>query len=80
MNNKILPNQIILSEGYFFTAEKLNDFIHEIINHTLNIAALTAEVEDIGGPDRDGNWQPYDIVNQESITDNLESIYQKFKV
>lgn len=79
-STKIYPNQKILTEGYFFTTEQLNEYTKNIIKQTLETAADKAQsyaVEGEGGY-MEGNIESF--VVKKSITNTFEEIFNKFKV
>lgn len=73
--NKIHPNQKILTEGYFFTPEQLNEYTANVITTTLKTAAekvdITYTIE-----------KTFDFteVDKQSITDTFEETFKKFFV
>jgi len=66
-------------EGYFFTSEQLNEYTQNVIKQALETAADRAEIEDIGCVGRDGEYHEHNIVNEKSITNTFEEIFDKFK-
>jgi hypothetical protein len=47
--------------------EAIREIIEYHVTAALKAASENAEKEDIGGPDRDGTWKPYYIINEKSI-------------
>lgn len=66
-------------EGYFFTPEQLNEYTANVIRQALETAADKAEIEDIGGVGRDGEYHEHNIVDEKSITNTFEETFNKFK-
>ena len=79
---KILPNQKVLVEGYFFTSEKLNEYTSNVIKQTLETAAEEAIITSTPYSD----WciecsRSKDMyISSESITNTFEETFNKFKV
>lgn len=71
---------VLEKEGYFFTPEQLNEYTKNVIKQSLEAAAEKAEIEDIGGIGRDGEYHEHNIVNKQSITNTFEETYSKLKV
>lgn len=67
-------------QGYFFTPEQLNKYTQSVIKQVLETAAEKAEIEDIGGIGRDGEYHEHNIVNKQSITNTFEETYRLFSV
>ena len=67
------------AEGYFFTPEQLNEYTQKVIKQALETAAEKAEIEDIGGIGRDGEYHEHNIVNEQSITNTFEETFKLFK-
>ena len=70
----------VKEEGYFFTPEQLNEYTQGVIKQALETAADKAEIEDIGGVGRDGEYHEHNIVDEKSITNTFEETYKKFEV
>lgn len=73
--NKIHPNQKILTEGYFFTPEQLNEYTANVITTTLKTAAEKADITYTIEKTFD-----FTEVDKQSITDTFEEAFKKFKV
>lgn len=73
-------NDVKKEEGYFFTPEQLNEYTQGVIKQALETAADKAEIEDIGGVGRDGEYHEHNIVDEKSITNTFEETYKKFEV
>ena len=73
--NKIHPNQKILTEGYFFTPEQLNEYTANVITTTLKTAAEKADITYTIEKTFD-----FTEVDKQSITDTFEETFKKFKV
>ena len=73
----LLPNQKILSEGYFFTPEQLNQFISNIIKDTLDTAAKA--VKDEIACDLESTVH-YSLAVKPSITNTFDITYKKHKI
>ena len=76
--NKIHPNQKILTEGYFFTPEQLNEYTQKAIKQTLKTAAEKAEREWCSDGYSTGMWK--EVVDKQSITNTFEETFKKFKI
>lgn len=76
--NKIHPNQKILTEGYFFTPEQLNEYTANVIKQTLETAAEKAEREWCSDGYSTGMWK--EVVDKQSITNTFEETFKKFKI
>ena len=66
---KILPNQKILAEGYFFTPEQLNEYTQTVIKQAIETAS-----EKVDLIETDGEPCP------KSITNTFEETFKKFEV
>lgn len=80
--SKIYPNQKILTEGYFFTPEQLNEYTQSVIKQALETAADKAEL--ISTPYSD--WctecsRSTDLyVSSDSITNTFDETFKRFMV
>jgi hypothetical protein len=68
-------------EGYFFTAEELNEYTQNVIKQALETAAEKATVTPIDHEEiSEGSFRPIWGVDDDSITNTFEETYKKFEV
>ena len=76
---KILPNQKILAEGYFFTPEQLNKYTQTVIKQALETAAETQKETCICERETCICCDKSNSTIQ-SITNTFEETFKKFEV